>query len=290
MKILVIYNPVAGGGREKSLQKFVAALVKRGADVELYRTRFAGDATEHLRTRDDQGDCVVAVGGDGTTNEVINGIKPGVPLGLFATGTANVLVKELGLPANAELAAEVIVNGQTREIWPAKLGERRFCMWVGLGFDAKVVHGADMALKEKIGKAAYMVSMCRELLHFGKERYRLELDGRPYDCFSAILANGQHYGGSFTLSRLADIGRQSIQVLMFQHNSRWSLFKFVVALVLGRAESVNGVMSVAAKEVKLIDPAGAELQMDGDPAAPLPATVSIDKTPLPVRVGPKAIL
>lgn len=285
MKILVVYNPVAGGGKEALLQQFVEALEKRGAAVEVYRTQCAGDATDYLRNRDDQGDCVVAVGGDGTTNEVINGIKPGVPLGLFATGTANVLVKELALPKKADLAAEIIMHGHTLNIWPSRLNGRRFCMWVGLGYDAGVVHGADMALKQKIGKGAYVLSMIRQVLHFGKQQFRLVVDDRPYDCFSAILANGQHYGGSFVLSRLADITKQSVQVIMFQRNSRWALVKFMLGLLLGRAEGVDGVMSLAAKRVELASPVGALLQMDGDPAPPMPGLVEVDNVPLPVRVS-----
>lgn len=285
MKVLVIYNPVAGGGKEKQLQKFLAALVKRGAEVELHRTRYAGDAIDFLKGRDDQGDCVVAVGGDGTTNEVINGIKPGVALGLYATGTANVLVRELALPGNAELAAEVVMHGYTLDIWPASLNGRRFCMWVGVGFDARVVHGADMALKKKIGKAAYVLSMLRELLHFGDQRYRLLIDGRPYDCCSAIIANGQHYGGNFVLSRLADISRRSVQVIMFQNTSRWALLRFFVALLFGRAESCNGVLSLAAEKVELVSPAGEVLQMDGDPAPSVPGIVEVDSIALPVRIS-----
>lgn len=285
MKILVIYNPVAGGGRETQLQSFLNALAERGADVELYRTRHAGDATEHLRGRDDHGDCVVAVGGDGTTNEVINGIKPGVPLGLFATGTANVLVKELALPASAELAAEVVVNGHTIDIWPARLNDRRFCMWVGLGYDARVVHGADVELKRKIGKGAYVLSMLREVAHFGKQRYRLIVDGQPHDCCSAILANGRHYGGSFVLSQLADITQPKVQAILFQQSSRWALFKFMLALLFGRAENVKGVLSLAARRIELVSPAGELLQMDGDPAPAMPAVVTVDSHALPVRVS-----
>lgn len=285
MKLLVVYNPVAGGGREKLLQKFMAALVRRGAEVELYRTRFAGDATEHLQQCEQAYDCVIAVGGDGTTNEVINGIPPAVPLGVFATGTANVLAEELALPGNPELAAEVIMHGHTLTIWPSLLNGKRFCICVGLGYDAQVVHGADMSLKDKIGKGAYVLSMLKQVLHFGKQRYRLVIDGRPYDCFSAIFANSQHYGGSFTLSQLADITRQSIQVILLQRNSRLSLLKFMLALLVGRAESVSGVVSLAAKRVELVSPEGEVLQMDGDPAPPLPGVVEVDTTPLPVRVS-----
>jgi diacylglycerol kinase family enzyme len=142
-----------------------------------------------------------------------------------------------------------------------------------------------MELKNKIGKGAYVLSMLREFSSFGKQRYRLHIDGRPYDCCSAILTNGQYYGGSFVLSRLADITRQSIQVILFQRTSRWALLGFMIALLFGRAESTNGVLSLAANRVELVSPEGEVLQMDGDPAPPMPAVVETDTVPLPVRVS-----
>ena len=74
MKITVIYNPAAGGGREALLCRFVAELEQLGARVRLYHTTGPNDATRYLNELEDQGDCVVAVGGDGTTNEVLNGL------------------------------------------------------------------------------------------------------------------------------------------------------------------------------------------------------------------------
>ena len=126
MKITVVYNPTAGGGREKLLCRFVAELEKQGARVRLYHTRGPGDAIEYLQGLDEQGDCVVAVGGDGTTNEVLNGLAPGVALGVFATGTANVLAKELQLPRTPELAAQIVVNGKNVPVTPA-----HSCHWPG---------------------------------------------------------------------------------------------------------------------------------------------------------------
>ena len=73
MDITVIFNPTAGGGRAKRLRQFVRALEQGGARVRLYHTRAPGDATRFLRELGNPGDCVVAAGGDGTVNDVING-------------------------------------------------------------------------------------------------------------------------------------------------------------------------------------------------------------------------
>lgn len=284
MKALVIYNPAAGGGQEQKLQRFLAALEQRHVETTLYRTRAPNDATDYLRGLQDQGDVVVAVGGDGTTNEVINGLKEGTTLALLATGTANVLAKELGLPLNPERAAAVVAGGRNLDIWPALVGERRFVMMAGVGYDAWVVDGVNLALKARFGKLAYVVSMLQQIRRYGSKRYRLLVDGRPHDCFSAIITNGRYYGGSFLLSRRADITRPRLQVLMFQSPGVGSLLRFLLALLFGRMEDMAGVQSVEATRVALESPAGEPVQTDGDPAGVLPLSLAVDAVPVAVRV------
>lgn len=287
MKVLVVYNPAAGGGRERALERLVAALRSRQAEVEVYRTKSPGDAIEHLRARAHQGDVVVAVGGDGTTNEVINGLQPGVPLAVMATGTANVLAKELGLPSQPEQVAELAVNGRSMEIWPGKLNGRRFLMWVGVGYDAWVVNSTDLNLKRRIGKGAYMLAMLSQISRYGSRHYAMTIDGHRYDCYSAIVANARYYGGSFILSRVANITAPSLQVLLFQKPGRWTLIKSMLALLVGRMESMDGVQSLAAQSIQVGSVEGEKgepLQADGDPAGVLPATINVDDLSLLVRV------
>ena len=284
MKVLVIYNPAAGGGRERALQRLHQALLGRGAEVEIHRTTAPGDATEFLRSRVAPVDVVVAVGGDGTTNEVINGLAEGVPLAIMATGTANVLARELGLPSAPDKVAQLVVDGQTLAVWPGRLNGRRFLMWVGIGYDAWVVNATDLALKQRIGKGAYMVAMLSQIARYGRQRFRLTLDGRPYDCYSAIVANARYYGGSFILSRAANITEPGLQVLLFQKPSRWTLIKCVLALLVGRMESMDGVQSLRVRTLEADAVDGEPLQADGDPAGLLPARVDVDGLSLPVKV------
>ena len=288
MKALVMYNPVAGGGRDALLARFVVALEARGVKTRVYRTQHAGDATTYLRSQAIDADIVIAVGGDGTTNEVINGLPDGIPLGVFATGTANVLAQELSLPKRPEQAAAVIAAGQDVRIWPALIDGRRFMMMAGLGYDAWVVEGVDLSLKQRLGKLAYVLSMLRQIPRYGAARYRLLVDGRPHDCFSAILTNGRYYGGSFLLSRQADISRQAIQVLMFQKSGVGALLRFLLALLFGRMEQMAGVASVAARRVELVSPEGEPVQVDGDLAGQVPVTIEVDQRPLAIRVPVEA--
>ncbi|KGD65503.1 hypothetical protein Y5S_01396 [Alcanivorax nanhaiticus] len=286
MNITVIYNPAAGGGREALLCRFVAELERLNARVTLYHTTGPNDATRYLQSREDQGDCVVAVGGDGTTNEVLNGIAPGVALGVFATGTANVLAKELALPKKPEAAARVVVQGKSVMITPARLNGRRFIMMCGIGYDAWVVDAVDLGIKERFGKLAYALSMLSQIRRYGEQRYRVAVDGRPLDCFSAIVTNGKHYGGSFVLSREANILRPQVQVLLFQKPGVRFLLRCLTALLFGRMEQMDGVASLRAEQVTISCETGDEpIQADGDPAGRLPADIVVDPEPVPVRVA-----
>lgn len=285
MKITVIYNPAAGGGHERGLYRFVAELERLKSQVRLYHTRGPGDATTYLKSLPDQGDCVVAVGGDGTTNEVINGLADGVALGIFATGTANVLAQELGLPSKPEAAAAIVVEGRSVPVPPATLNGRRFVMMCGLGYDAWVVDQINLRLKARFGKLAYALSMLSQIRHYGRQRYRLEIDGRPLDCFSAVITNGQHYGGRFLLTRQANITRSRLQVLLFQKPGVGFLLRCLLALLFGRMEQVDGVTSASAQVITIQGDDSEPLQADGDPAGHLPARIEVEPTSIPVRVS-----
>ncbi|WP_101674555.1 diacylglycerol/lipid kinase family protein [Alloalcanivorax mobilis] len=284
MNITVIYNPTAGGGRVRRLRHFVRALEAGGARVRLYYTKAPGDATRYLRALEEQGECVVAAGGDGTTNDVINGLNPGVMLGLFPIGTANVLAREVNMPKRPDAAARVILEGRTLPVTPARLNGRRFMVMCGIGYDAWVVDQVDLILKRRVGKLAYVISMIRQLFRYGQVRYRITVDGRPLDCFSAVITHGRYYGGSFLLSRKASLSRPSLQVLMFQRPGITFLLRCLAALPLGRMERVPGVASLSAERVTVSAPGLEPVQTDGDPTGFLPADIAMEEQPVLMRV------
>lgn len=285
MKITVVYNPTAGGGRERRLRRFVRALEAGGAQVRLYYTRAPGDATRYLQALDEQGDCVVAAGGDGTTNDVLNGLRPGVALGLFPVGTANVLAREVNLPRRPEAVARVILEGRTLPVTPARLNGRRFLVMCGVGYDAWVVDQVNLILKRRLGKLAYVLAMIRQMFRYGEIRYRVTVDGRPLDCFSAVITNGRRYGGSFVISRQASLSRPNLQVLLFQRPGIWFLLRCMVALLFGRMERLDGVASVSAERIHIQAPVAPEpVQADGDAVGWLPAQIEMAPQPVPMRV------
>lgn len=284
MNITVIFNPTAGGGRAKRLRLFVRTLEKGGARVRLYHTRAPGDATRYLQALENPGDCVVAAGGDGTVNDVINGLRPGVALALFPLGTANVLARELAIPRQPEAAARVVLEGRPQSVTPALLNGRRFLVMAGVGYDAWVVDQVDLISKRRIGKLAYLISMIRQLFRYGEVRFRVTVDGRPLDCFSAVISNGRYYGGGFVISRQASLSRRSVQVLLFQRPGLIFLLRCLAALALGRLEKVDGVASLSAERVAISAPGLEPVQTDGDPAGWLPVEISLEPEPVTVMV------
>lgn len=291
MHVLILFNPTSGTANHAFVNDIKSRLERRGATVDLYLTRCANDATEYLKNYQGTLDIVASAGGDGTLNEVINGLADradhGCRIAIIPTGTTNVLAGELGIKSDARALCKMMLNGREREIYPGKFNGRRFIQMVGVGYDAWVVDKVNLALKKKIGKLAYVLSMLKQLSNFGKKKYRFVIDGKEYQANSAVLANGRLYGGKFVISRQANLSAQTVQVLLLQAKSYWSLLLSMLGLPLGIMEKMPGVLSLPAKEVRveMIDQREPEpVQADGDSLGMLPLHLVMEDRPLRVLV------
>ena len=208
-KVLVIFNPTAGARRRARLTRILEIMWSLGAAVTLHETKARGDAERTAREASTKVyDVVVAAGGDGTINEVINGLSGRqIPLGIIPLGTANVLAAELDLPTDDVGLARTIALGRTRPVTLGDVNGRRFVMMAGVGFDAHVVASVDAGLKRLIGKSAYVWETLRGFFRYKFRSYRLIVDGKPYEVGSAVFANGHFYGVEcLALHRLDDPG------------------------------------------------------------------------------------
>src|SRR5258708_18102313 len=159
-RLLVIYNPAAGRRSEPRLRRFLDRLTRLGATVILQETAVRGDAEAFARAADcAMFDAVVAAGGDGTINEVVNGLAASeMPLAVLPLGTGNVLANEIGLPRDFGRLAQLAVSGRARPVRTGESAGRRFTMVARFGFDAAVVAGLDEALKRRVGKLAFVTA------------------------------------------------------------------------------------------------------------------------------------
>lgn len=286
--VLIIFNPVSGAGNRAKVDAVRQALEEGGARVELYLTQCAGDASRFLAEYPGDLDVVAAAGGDGTVNEVVNGLKDrpagSYRLAMIPTGTTNVLAAELKFPQKPQALADIILRGKHKNIFLGQINQRRFVLMVGVGFDAWVVDNVDLALKKKVGKLAYVLSMLREIRHFGSKTYRLMIDGEEHLANSVVVTNGRYYGGSFTLSRQADLSNDTTQVMMISGSSPWKFVGILLGLPLGIMEKMPGVRSLAAKQVRIEqveeNRQREPVQADGDSVSQLPLSLQMESQPV----------
>lgn len=289
-RLLIVLNPMAGRHTQGHINAIITALKQHNINAEVYETRGPGDAITALPKLTPDFDIVVAAGGDGTVNEVLNGLRGStVTLGIIPCGTTNVLATELRLPKKPAAIAALLASGHTREIYSGEVNKRRFGMMVGVGYDAWVVAGVSAELKKKLGKLAYVLSMLRELKNFGRQQYLLHIDDSIHTATAMVATLGRHYAGSYIFARNARIDEARIDVLLVQTLNRWAFLLMLLALPLGFAEKLPFMKTVKATRVRIshypprADSAAHEsLQADGDTVGYLPAELHVLETPLKV--------
>lgn len=295
-RFLVIHNPVAGARRTRRLRAVLEALERRGAkEVTVQATGGRGDAESMARAVGAGAfDVVVAAGGDGTINEVINGLAArgrvdgggGAPvaLGIVPLGTANVLASELGLPLDPVGVAEVLAEGVARPIHLGVANGRCFAMMAGAGLDAEVVERVSPRLKRRIGKGAYVVETLARLAAYRDSRYRVTVDGVVTEVASVIVAKGHFYAGRFVCAPDARLEDPSLHVCLFPGAGRWNAIRYIWGVTAGRLSHFRDYRVVTAQRVTIEGPESDPVQGDGDVIARLPVEITLAPWTLPVLV------
>lgn len=278
--MLVIFNPTAGARRRRKLAMVLKELARRGCAATLRATGARGDAEQIARDADPAAFDVVAVaGGDGTINEVINGLADSpLPLALIPLGTANVLANEAGLTLAD--AARTIAAGAARPIHLGEANGRRFAMMLGIGIDARIVDGIDLRLKRLAGKLAYVVSGIESVLNYRPVRYDVAIDGRPYAAAGVIVAKGHFYGGRFVAARQARLDAPTLHAVLMERPGRWNVLRYGAAIARGRLDRLADVRIVEGRAIVIDGPAGETAQADGDLACALPLRIGLAEKPL----------
>ena len=288
-RVLVIYNPAAGQWRKRRLQTTLAALKGLGCAVHLFATQKAGDAqarAESLTSEDC--DVVVAAGGDGTINEVANGLAnapgPVPPLAIIPLGTANVLAQEIGLRGNPRAVARAIAGRARMTVHLGEANGRYFVMMAGVGFDAHVVANVDLALKRRTGKIAYVVETLVQGLRYGFPRCRVTIDGQSHDACSVVVCNGRHYGGPFVAAPKASLAEPAFEVCLLEKGGYRHVIRYGAALVMGRLSSLPDVQILTGRTLRIEGNPGLPVQGDGDIIATLPVEIRVAERTLELVV------
>lgn len=276
-RVLVIHNPTAGWRRRRRFEKFMTALVDEGVDVHVRPTTKRGDAEAFAREADPADVDVIAVaGGDGTINEVINGLADQtIPLAIMPLGTANVLAHEIGLQMTPKTIAKIIAYAPPTPISLGVVNGRRFVMMAGFGFDAYVVSRVHPGMKKLLGKTAYVISTLQALMAFNFPKYRVSVDGQSFNVASAVIANGHFYGGTFVCAPDARLEDPSLHVVLFLNPGVLRTVRYAIWLALGRLHRLPDVKIIPAIDVVVEKWNDDPVQGDGDILATLPAQISM---------------
>ncbi len=281
VSMLVIYNPTAGWRRRQRLVRTLAHLRAAGAKVEVRQTARQGDARRFAGEVDPAVyDMVVVAGGDGTVNEVVNGLAGNeMPMGVIPLGTANVLAAEAGLSKRPKRIARTLMEGRRQRIAVGYANERRFSLMVGFGFDAKSVARVRRPVKRMIGKLAYVFAGMAEWLDDDFRPYHVTIDGVRYDAASGIVTNAHFYAGRYVIAPDARLQDPTLKVCLFERPGRWNAARYIVAMALGRLPNVAGYRILDAATVEVVSPdghpAGEPVQGDGEIVSRLPLKAEI---------------
>lgn len=265
----LLFNPNA---RSQKGNRALQFLMANAQDFILYATRDINDATALAKDFSDRGEPVVlAAGGDGTLNAVIQGLAGSeTALGVLPAGTMNVFAREMGIPvpnfqtSNLSSALKIIEAGHVREVDLFLANGQPFVQMAGVGFDAQVIEETTDETKKLFGPLAYLMSAVKVL---GERPPKMRVicdDGREFEGVAVLVGNGELYGGQVKLFSKADNGDDMLDVLIFKESG----YKFVLDSIKGLAGVIDLVKSsveyVQADSFRVLSDRKVPVEVDGE--------------------------
>jgi YegS/Rv2252/BmrU family lipid kinase len=304
---LLIHNPNAGNGgagRRQMLDQARRILASGGIEAELIETRGPGDATQMAQQAANEGrQLVIACGGDGTLNEVVNGLaaeenQHRVPLALLPGGTANVLAKELNLPWDIPGAAEKLLHGEIKDIalglaTPLEQPEKKryFLSVAGAGPDGMIVYAIDLDLKARVGILAYWWQGARQVFRYKFPHFRVIGGGQDINATLVVVGRTKHYGGPFKITTQADLYENKFELMALTTQSGLRYLRYIPSLWMQKLRGSDGVHFWKSDSVvcQPLDGNPVYAQIDGEPLARLPVEFKILPRALKLLVPPNGV-
>lgn len=294
----IIANPRSGTLRMplalNQLYQVASALNDAGLSAEVCLTEKPGHARQLAREAVRAGiDMVVAAGGDGTINEVIQELA-GHPtaLGVLPLGTVNVWARETGIPLSLPDAARVLLYGDRRRVDLGRAGNRYFLMMAGIGFDAEVARRVEQSLLKRMGLKLLDYLTTVGVLGFTHkpERVRIRRDGktRDYSALMLIVGNTRLYGGALTFTRHAVADDGLLDIAVVGGGGLFYRLGILRNAFLRRPRGGPRIRYSRARNVRIEASERLPVQVDGELIGTLPMSFSVSPLSLTVIVPPDA--
>ena len=288
-KIFLIINQYAGHKEGAKAVEFVIPYLKRnGYSVEYSFTNHPGHASElAFKASADGFDMVVAVGGDGTVNEVAQGlIGTNTPMGIVPMGSGNGLARELGISMNMHKSAQALVKGRNLELDVCKLNNQRFLCTSGIGFDAMIAHKMSKAASR--GFLKYVQLVIQESVSFKPLGVKIEIDGVLIEepVFLITFANASQFGNNAFIAPGASMTDGLIDVVVVRKFAKIWMPVFAIALFSKLIPKLPFVDCYKAKQIELQLADTPYYHFDGEPGKlNVPSKIGLEDEKIWVRCG-----
>ena len=294
MKSVMILNPAAGRWRPAGVEERIdRTLQKHCIPCEILITEKSGDASSLARKAADEGcSLVIAAGGDGTVNEVANGLAgTDATLGILPLGTVNVLARDLGIPLDSRKAIRNIADGTTKKIDLGCANGRYFTLMAGCGFDAKVVENVLQPIKDLIGGSAYILKSLETLATYIATDIVLEMPEEIYStkAFLIVVANASTYSYNMKITPHASHDDGLLDICVFERPmmGRIGFAHQIADIFVNRHLYHRAVRYFRTTRVTVKSEPEIMVQLDGDAFGTTPVDITIKPRVLQVIIPAK---
>ena len=263
MKAKLIVNLTAGGGKPRQhLKKVLQYLKENGLKFEVCYTSRQGEAIELAQKAADDGiDLIVSIGGDGTANEIVNGImqsKNNPSLGIIPLGWANDFIKSIDIPSDLIEACKILIKGKIKKIDVGVINDQiYFANLFGIGFDAEVAKLANQMKSthprwNKLSAFVYIFATIKKLLSpFGYHEVKVKIDQQEIKSKILFVAigNGKIYGGRFKITPEAILDDGWLEICLVEEMGRLKYLMSIPKVFKGTHKSIKGISFYRAKEI-----------------------------------------
>jgi YegS/Rv2252/BmrU family lipid kinase len=278
-KAKLLYNPYSGDTSFKYRIDLVTdKLQKAGYEVTLYRTMSIEHIYENIGSSTDY-DCIIASGGDGTLNHVINAMMKNnidVPIGIFPSGTANDFAGHINIPRRVTSACDIIARGKTQEFDLGKINDRYFINVASGGLLTDVSQKIDINLKNTLGKMAYYIKGIEQIPTFRPIPIKIKFNDKVIEemVYLFLILNGSNAGG-FKLAPNSTANDGTLNLVAIKSCSIVDLFNLFIRMLRGEHLDSNHIIYLRGTDFIIECDENIETDIDGESGPLFPLNVGI---------------
>jgi YegS/Rv2252/BmrU family lipid kinase len=278
-KICIICNAKISFLKKYKLNKIYKILSKEN-NVEIFKTEKTGHATVLCKVNINKFDVIVAAGGDGTINEVVNAMNDKKPLAVIPFGTANIFALEAGIHGSADEIAKIILSNKIKKVYVPTVNNKNFILMASAGYDADIVKTIQFfpVLKNIFKKFLFFVVASLKLLLFKKNELKILANNKIYKANWIIVTKAMHYGGAFKLTDDTNIFDKKTVAYLFCNLTRLNFLCYFFTLLLNKQlKESDKLIKVTSDDIFISSKTKTPVQYDGEFLGYLPIQIKNTK-------------